>query len=721
MTKKGSWTAQLRVEKIADKIIRVRMEADGVAPDSALNRYGFLAATPEGARPKQSKADFRKSAGGVAFGAMTRLAGISFAAGYAETTLAVDKDENWIGFGDVSRTRMYHRGHKIDCWVTNVTSYVPVPFFMSTKGYAVLVNTTHRVEFDMAAARPDRILWRDHGGRSDFYLMTGGSFKENIRLYTALTGRPKLPPLWSFGLWYICREQANDYEAVNDALNFRREEIPCDVIGLEPGWMEAKDDLLSIDKKWNAQRFPIPPWCPNGPHNFLDAIKRMGFHFELWERNEYDLSYEEERRLGKTINTKADLVGSFHADGEADDHFLWPRYSDKLTKKEEPWFEHHRKFVDQGADFFKQDGTYQICPHPDRVWGNGMLDAEMHNLYPLIYARQMWEGFRDYAKRRPLVFTVSGWTGFQAFAGTWTGDIGGRMETLGAMLNTAVMGHNWCTNDMEVIQPEGIHFGYLQPWSQINSWTYFRMPWIQGARLLALHKFYSRLRSRLIPYIYSWARQVSEAGQPLLLRPLQIEFEGDPRCAGIMHEYLLGRDLLVTIYKRETYLPKGRWMDFWTGAVYEGGKTYDIAWPEDRGGNLFLREGAIVPFGPVTLYRGEKPLDALELRIFPGAETTGFELYEDDGVSFDYLKGKATVTEISCGKTASGARIEIAAPRGSFKTPGNRQWTVVAKLDFTPRRVMAGKTNLSGWDWDSKLNELRVEGLSGATALAIEK
>jgi alpha-glucosidase (family GH31 glycosyl hydrolase) len=693
------------------------MDVNGKASDSALNRYGFLADMPESSGLKHKKTVFDKSDGSVSLGDAVTLANISFASGYSETTLSVEKDEDWIGFGDVTRERMYHRGYKIECWVKNVNSYVPVPFFMSTKGYAVLVNSTHRIEFDMAAGNPEKIFWRDHGGRIDFYLMTGGSFQENIRLYTALTGKPKLPPLWSFGLWYICREQANDYEVVNDALNFRREEIPCDVIGLEPGWMENKDDLLSTDKKWNYQRFPIPAWCPNGPHNFIDAVKRMGFHFELWERNEYDLSYEEERRLGKTIDAKSELVGSFHVNGETDDHFLWPRYADKLTKKEEPWFEHHKKFIDQGADFFKQDGTYQICPHPDRLWGNGMLDAEMHNLYPLFYARQMWEGFRDYAKRRPVVFTVAGWTGFQAFAGTWTGDVGGRIETLGSMLNTAVMGHNWCTNDMEVMQPEGIHFGYLQPWSQINSWTYFRMPWVQGDKLLELHKFYSRLRSRLIPYIYSWARQVSEQGLPLLMRPLQIEFEGDPNCDRIMHEYLLGRDLLVSIYKKETYLPEGRWIDFWSGAVYEGGKNYDIVWPEERGGNLFLREGAIVPFGPVTLYRGEKPLDEIELRVFPGKEKTIFELYEDDGISFDYLKGKSAVTEISCMKTGTGAKIGIAIPKGSFKTPENRNWTVVANLDFTPHSVMDGKTKLSGWSWDSKLKELRVERLSGAIVL----
>ena len=423
-----------------------------------------------------------------------------------------------------------------------------------------------------------------------------------------------------------------------------------------------KNYYLAPDKKWHPKKFPIPEWCPNGPHNFIDAIKRMGFHFELWECNEYDLSYEEERKLGKGTKEIKENIGNYHDNGEVDEHFNWPRYSDNLTRKDESWFEHHKKFIDQGVDFFKQDGAYQMCPHPDRLWGNGMLDDEMHNLYPLLYARQMKEGLLAYTKKRPLVFTVAGWIGFQHYCGTWTGDVGGRLETLASMLNTAVFSHNWVTNDMEVMQPEGIHFGYLQPWSQINSWTYFRMPWVQGERLCEMHKYYSRLRSRLIPYIYSWARETSKQGIPLLMRPLQIEFEEDKKCRDILHEYLLGRDLLVSIYKEEVYLPRGKWKNFWTGESYEGNNTYKISWSENRGGNLFIREGAIIPFGPIMQYHKEKPCDEIELYIFPSEKSSDFVLYEDDGVSLDYLDGVFAITRIAASMKNKTVEITIDKP-----------------------------------------------------------
>jgi alpha-glucosidase (family GH31 glycosyl hydrolase) len=662
--------------------------------DSALNKYGFLN------EEKVEKYDISN------YDIDALLPDFKFDKESGEVSFSASKNEDWIGFGDVTRERMFHRGHKIDCWVKNVSSYIPIPFFISTKGYAILVNSTHKVEFDVCASTKNRFSWLDNSGKIDFYFFNGGSFKENIRLYTQLTGKPELPPEWAFGLWYICREQANDYEAVNDAVNFRKEGIPCDVIGLEPGWMEKKYDL-SPDKKWHPEKFPIPEWCPNGPHNFIDSIRRMGFRFELWECNEYDLSYEEERRLGKkTKEVKEKSIANYHTDGETDDHFLWPRYSDTLTKKEEPWFEHHKKFMDQGADFFKQDGTYQICPHPDKLWGNGMLDDEMHNLYPLLYSRQMKEGITEHTKKRAVVFTVAGWTGFQSLCGTWTGDVGGRLETLASMLSTSVFSHNWVTNDMEVMQPEGIHFGYLQPWSQINSWTYFRMPWAQGDALCEMHKYYSRLRSRLIPYIYSWAQKTSEDGIPLLMRPLQIEFEKDINCREILHEYLLGRDILVSIYKKEVYFPAGKWKDFWTGKVYEGEKTHKVNWPENRGGNLFIREGAIIPFGPIMQYRKEKPLDEIELYLFPSETKSEFSFYEDDGVSFDYQKGACAVTDISVVKKDKTVEVLIEKPNGRFKNmPKKRKWELIIALDSKPDKIILNNAEVTDFTWDPKRKE----------------
>ncbi len=693
--------------------------------DSALNRYQFIREPAEDIAVKTAESAESFTAASPVFEVecalssglisarradgkpLVRMNHLNFSERNAEAGFQALPEEDWVGFGDQTRSRIYHRGHRAVCWVSNVASYLPVPFFMSTHGYGILVNTTHPITFDMCQTTPDAYRWNDERGVIDFYLFAAPTFKEMIALYTDLTGKPKLPPEWSFGLWYICRTQANDAEVMNDAVNFRREGIPCDLIGLEPGWMETDYDQTT-EKNWSKTRFPLPDWQKKGQYTFIKALQRMGYHLELWLCNDYDLSFEEERRILRKTESAQEKDAVFHKDAEQDMHFAMPIYMDKITKREEPWFEHLKKFVDWGADFFKQDGAYQVCTHPDRLYGNGMVDLEMHNLYPLCYARQMWEGFAEYTNRRPVVFTVSGWTGFQSWCGTWTGDTGGRLETLGAMLNTAMMGHCWATNDMEVMQKEGIHFGYLQPWSQINSWTYFRMPWTQGDSLLEFHKYYSRLRSRLIPYIYSWARSATLTSVPLML-PLNIEFQEDLQCRTILHEYLLGRDLLVSIYKKEVYFPRGRWKDFWSGEVFEGEQTREIAWPENRGGGLFVREGAIIPFGPLMQYRKERPLDEIDLYLFPADGTSSFELYEDDGVTFEYLQGNYSITAIAMRKERKEITVEIgASPDG---TP--RRWNLTVALSRPPAEIRNNGILVSAEKihWDGARQELKIENV----------
>lgn len=743
--------SNIRIKFLKENLLRISILPEGAeSSESGLNRYGFIneifqpnlklkyseARNNFSIESPYLKVKVNQLSGNIL---ITDLSGkivllnqtsSAFFDTASQVKFMADKDEDWLGFGDQSRTRIYHRGHIADCHVRNVKSYIPVPFFMSTLYTGILVNTSHRVVFDMCKSDPDRYFWTDGSKRIDYYFMAGKSFGDLIDLYTELTGKPKLPPEWSFGLWYICRTQANDYEAVNDAYNFRREGIPCDVIGLEPGWMEKNYDY-STSKTWSKDRFPIPSYAFNGPHNFFNSIERMGFKLELWLCNDYDLSYKEERRLkfGESGQVGKSNIKSFDF-VEIDEH-LSPTVKkesdvskpESKSTEEEPWFEHLKKFIDQGVSFFKQDGSRQVNEHPSRKWGNGMEDAEIHNLYPLFYSRQMYEGFKNYTNRRPVVFTPCGWTGFQAWSGTWTGDTGGRLTTLGAMLNTSVTGHSWATNDMEVAEKEGIHFGYLQPWSQINSWNYFRMPWAQGAELCKMHKYYAELRSQLIPYIYSWANHSAKTGWPLLI-PLTFEFPDDKNCRTNLHQYFLGRDLMVGIYDNKIYFPAGEWKDYWTGEIIIGNQEKTVSWPEDRGGALYVRSGGIIPFGPIMQYRGEKILDEITLYVFPGEKETTFNLYEDDGISFDYEQGKFSITNISAKSDTDGIYINIGKSNGSFSGKINdRTWNMIIHSDKAPENVMVDKECIKSdsWSWDDKRKEVFVKNISSPVEIYLKK
>ena len=251
-----------------------------------------------------------------------------------------------------------------------------------------------------------------------------------------------------------------------------------------------------------------------GRYTFLRAARRMGFKPGLWLCCDYDLSFEEERRAAARDAAGGDPRGGGQAERgfEQDEHLGHARRMDDLTKPQTPWYEHLRDFVSQGAEWFKQDGANQVLDHPDRLYGNGMHDDEMHNLYPLLYSRQMYEGFAEHTGRRPMCFTPAGWTGLQRWTGTWTGDTGGEERPLAACLNLTMSGHGMVTVDMEVTTPEGIHFGFLLPWAQLNSWNYFRHPWFQGKELQGIFTAYARLRYALLPYLYAAAWEAHRTG-----------------------------------------------------------------------------------------------------------------------------------------------------------------------------------------------------------------
>lgn len=567
------------------------------------------------------------------------------------------------GLGDQNRERIDHRGMSGDLWGRNVSSYIPIPLLISSDGYGVLLNTTRRVFYDLGATSNDWFGFEAEGESADWYFLYGPSPAETLDRYTQVTGRPMMPPRWAMGLWFISRMQANAREFIDDCLSFRREGIPCDAIGLEPGWMERNYDF-SVDKQWNSERFPIPSYRRLSD-TFFSAAQNLGFKPGLWLCNDYDLSYEEERRLDPAVRSAEEQVGSSFAAGhEVDENLQGKRYADTLTRRDEPWYHHLEKFVDEGAHWFKQDGANQVLEHPDRLWGNGMSDARMHNLYPLLYSRQMLQGFREHTGRRTFTFTPSGWAGLQALTGTWTGDTGGGEGPLVACLNLSLSGHGMNTCDMDVNTLGGIQFGMMLPWAQLDSWNYWRHPWLQGERTQAIFTDYARLRYRMLPYIYSLAREAHETGLPMM-RAMPLLWPDAPDAYDCLRQYMFGPSLLVSAFTDEVWLPEGLWHNFWTGEAVDGGGWVAPEVPENRGAPMLVPAGAIIPMGPEIDYVGQRPDDELTVHVWSGAPGS-FTLYEDDGTSYDFEDGAFRTTEITCEPTDAGLRVTISAPEGDF-------------------------------------------------------
>ncbi|MBE6598658.1 MAG: glycoside hydrolase family 31 protein [Ruminococcaceae bacterium] len=583
-----------------------------------------------------------------------------------QVSLPLTEDEQLYGLGDINRTRFDKRGHTYRAWVVDVARYMPIPYLMSSEGWAIGINTTFEHFYDVGNTDKDKLKVTCRYETPDITIYTGKDYAELLYRYTSVTGRPTMLPKWAMGLTFVCNQQADATQLISDCRNFRYEDIPCDIIGLEPGWMETDYDL-STEKKWHPQRFYIPFWTPNGASNFFRAVERLQFKLSLWLCCEYDLFYYEEKLIrGNTEDTldKYLTIEEYEENSEneafEDDQHLKNdfRMMDTITKPDEPWFEHLKKFVDQGAACFKLDGAYQVMDHPDRRYGNGMLDEEAHNLYPVVYAKQMSLGYSDYTGKRSMIYTVSGYTGIQQYAATWAGDTGGGFGPLVSMMNNGLCGHSNTSCDMDAYSIEGIHFGFLMPWAQLNSWAYWRHPWFLTDEMKAIFRDYDKLRYSLVPYLYTAAYQAWSTGMPVM-RALPVVFPGDKGTHERLSQYMLGDSLLVGVFldrsektgengeKTNFYLPAGEvWYDFFTGEKYEGGQEIFYVPQKGKGGALFVKGGSAIPFaGEERQAVGDKPYESYIIRAW-GDNATGM-LYDDDGISFGYRNGEGTISNLS--------------------------------------------------------------------------
>ena len=345
----------LRVQVLAPHTFRIRLRPDRSFKEPALVRYGILRSdwpavafdTAENAemftvRTASASLDIQKADGRLTLTdskgtVLTREAAAPWSGpgeGFG-TEFALAEGEKLYGLGDVTRDRIQKRGYRTMMWVINVQSYVPIPYVMSSRGWALFLNTTWRHFVDLGHSDPDRMRLWSKEGELDYYLFVGEDSPMLLDRYTDVAGKPHLLPLWGYGLTFVSNQQANAREMLDDCLNLRREGIPCDLVGLEPGWMSKHYDF-TVEKDWHPERFYIPYWAPKGPQTFLGAAERLGFNMSLWLCCDYDLSYEEERRVGVEFKEQDTAVERHPDDFEVDHHFHHPVKMDTLTRPDEP-------------------------------------------------------------------------------------------------------------------------------------------------------------------------------------------------------------------------------------------------------------------------------------------------------------------------------------------------------------------------------------------------
>ena len=649
---------ELKIFQVGKNAYHVRSTDES---KSMLSRYGILKGQDV---PVADSAYIRIVGDSVVFGVKREVTFSlkEYKDGYSITAQLSNK-ERLFGLGDSNRERIMIRGMRITLNKENVRCYGPMPILLSSDGWALFVNTTYRSVFDLGNTNSDELCVSILGGQADIYLFKSDTLLGLTTSITEITGRPTLLPKFAYGLTVVNNERINDAQLLEYTRLYREMGIPCDCMGLEPYWMSKYYDF-SVDKKWNDEKFYVPYWKPSNTSDrgtFFHNLRRMGMQLSLWLCEDYDVVYNEENAHPYVedyeISEDAEI---------ADAHFEQPAiYQDKITKIGERWFEHLKKFVDNGAAAFKLDASNQVLAHPDRLWGGRFHDNEVHNVYPVLLAKDMAEGHKEYNGRRLMINTSCAYVGTQQYAATWAGDTGGGPKTLVSVMNYSMCGHSNSGCDIDVTNLQSMHYGFLMPWTQQNNWNSWNYPWYLGEELKEIYKSYSLMRSSLFPYLYYMSFIAHRDGVPML-RPLPLVYSDTDKFDNVKNAYMLGDSLYVGVFDMNLTLPEGEWIDYFTGESIVGGRSIKYMPPERIGGALFVKSGAIIVTMTPQRYLTEREHEYV-INLYPSSEQGSTAIYEDDGYTYDYQMGGYALTEIiSSGIKNSELTLTIGERQGSF-------------------------------------------------------
>ncbi len=522
-----------------------------------------------------------------------------------QLTLGVDTHVYGLGerFGPLVKN-----GQTVDIWnadggTSSEQAYKNVPFYLTDAGYGVFVNHPGRVSFEVGSEVTSRVQFSVPGQELEYFVVYGPTPREVLRKYTTLTGRPARPPAWSFGLWLSTSFTTSyDEETVSGFIDGMAErQLPLSVFHFDTFWMR---EFRWSDFEWDPVAFP-------DPKGTLKRLKARGLRVCLW------------------INPYIAQRSALFAEGRAAGYLLtrpdgdvwqWDRWQagmalvDFTNPAARQWYAGKlRALLDLGVDCFKTDFGERIPT--DVSYFDGSDPQRMHNFYSYLYNRTVFELLRDHrGPDEAVLFARSATAGCQQFPVHWGGDCESTFEsmaeTLRGGLSLAMSGFGFWSHDIggfegtpdPAVFLRWLPFGLLSTHSRLHGNQSYRVPWLFGDEAVDVLRTYTRLKARLMPYLYGAACGAHHDGVPVL-RPMAFDFPDDPACAHLDRQYMLGDDLLVApVFSADGqlsyYVPDGPWTHLRTGEVVSGPR-----WHQGRFGAgelpLLVRPGAVVPFGAV--------------------------------------------------------------------------------------------------------------------------
>ena len=528
---------------------------------------------------------------------------------YMTEQLALDVGESVYGFGE-RFTPFVKNGQVVEMWnedggTASEIAYKNIPFYISNKGYGVLVDNEGDVSFEIASEKVERLQFSAEGERLDYYVINGSDPKHTVSLYTELTGKPALPPAWSFGLW-LTTSFTTDYDEETTSgfiQGMADRDIPLHVFHFDCYWMEAYE---WCNFTWDARTFPEPK-------EMLKRYHDRGLKICVWInpyigqksplfREGMEQGYLLKRSNGDVWQTDLWQAGMGIVDFTNPAAVTW--YQEKL-----------KTLLDMGVDCFKTDFGERI-PVRDIAYFDGSDPVKMHNYYPFLYNKAVFELLeRERGTGEAVLFARSATVGGQQFPAHWGGDCSASYpsmaETLRAGLSLACAGFGFWSHDMggfentasADVYKRWCQFGMLSSHSRLHGSGSYRVPWLFDEEACDVLRKFVKAKCALMPYLYRQAVKAHEDGIPMM-RPMFLEFPEDRACEPLDRQYMLGDSLMVApVFKEsgeaEYYLPEGTWYNLLTEARAEGGR-----WHKEQFDYfslpLMLRPGSILAVGAHT-------------------------------------------------------------------------------------------------------------------------
>lgn len=551
-------------------------------------------------------------------------------------TASIRHDEHFYGFGEKFGT-LDKRGQAINLWHANATgntwpmSYKNVPFFMSSRGYGLYVNSAYPIKYHMGDLAHVRYSVHLQHSLLDMFFIYGPTLKEVLPRYTDITGKSEVPPLWSFGLWMSRMSYREQSEVEQVAEQMRARDIPCDVIHIDTDWF-AKPWVN--DLTFSSERFP-------DPRGMVSKLRAMGIRVTLWQIPYIGLDsvfYQEGVEKGyfarKADGTPWYIDGFFGPTAVIDysnpDAVTW------MQSKLDPLF-------DMGIAAIKTD--FGEGAPPDALYAT-VSGLEMHNLYPLLYNKAFWE----HTKARTgegIVWGRSVYAGSQRYPVQWGGDPAALWEDLGNLwhggLGLGLTAFPFWSVDIGGFGGTPTPEMYIR-WAEAGLFVshprahgpIHREPWAFGEKSEAIFRQYAKLRYRLMPYVWSSAHHAVASSTPMM-RALVLDWQDDPTTASIDDQFMFGEWLMVAPIvdegsTRKVYLPQGVWFDYWSDARIDcsaGGRWLNITAPLDVL-PLYMRGGAIIATCDDAPHTGAQDWSHLTLDVYP-TQPNNFALIDKDG------------------------------------------------------------------------------------------